>query len=368
MTKHVQFSVFILVLAFSITLFVPLIGATKDPWVSLESMPTARAGFGVAVVDGTIYAVGGSYDSHGKNEAYVPMTNSWTTKKAMPTPRYQFGTAVVDNKIYTIGGDAGNWADGEVVTDINQVYDPQTDTWETKASMPTKRMGLSATIVDGKIYVIGGRMGAPTYDDVSVTAVYDPSTDTWTTLEPIPAPVSYHAYAVIDNKIYIIGGAVEVILNQIYDTETNTWSTGSSLPVGVDSAAAGVLSDDNGNQRIYVIGGKQNLDAVNLTQIYDPTTDTWTLGTSMSTARYGLAVAVVDNTLYAIGGRPLANGFPVTGINEQYTPSADVIPEFSSWAFLPVVTSVAVATFLCKSKLPKHQQKRVESCTKRFFM
>ncbi len=355
MTKSIQFFTTVLVLVLSITILVPLTGATEEPWTTIEQMPTARAGFGAAVVDGTVYAVGGSYDSHGKNEAYDPVTNSWTTKMAMPTPRYQFGTAVVDNKIYTIGGDAGNWTAGEVVTDTNQVYDPQTDSWETKASMSTKRMGLSATVVGGKIYVIGGRIGAPTYDSVSVTEVYDPSTDTWTTLEPIPTSVSYHVSAVVDNKIYIIGGAVEVALNQIYDTETNTWSTGTSMLTGVDSAAAGVIYGDNGNGRIYVIGGKQNLDAVNLTQIYDPTKDTWNLGTSMPTARYGLAVAVVDNALYAIGGRLLANGFPVTAVTEKYTPSTDAIPEFSSLMFLPVVAIVATIAFFYKKKLTKHQ-------------
>ena len=345
--------VLLLVLAFlSSPLFVSIAYAVDDSWATLEPMPAARAVIEVAVVDGKIYAIGGSYDSCGVEE-YDPVTNTWTTKTPMSTPRIFFGIAVVENKIYTIGGDSGNWTVGETPTNVNEVYDPATDTWETLTPMPTKRLGLSASVVDGKIYCIGGRRGEPTYADVSATEVYDPSTDTWTTMEPIPTPVSYHASAVLDNRIYIIGGAVRFSLNQIYDPETETWSSGAPLPTGVDSAAAVATTGEMAPKRIYVIGGKQNLDAVNLTQIYDPETDTWITGTPMPTARYGLDVAVLNDTLYAIGGREGWFGAPISAANEQYTP-AGYIPEFPSWTptlLILIVLAVAVAVY--KRKLPK---------------
>ena len=55
---------------------------------------------------------------------------------------------------------------------VNEVYNTQTDTWETKTAMPTARVGAAASVIDGKIYVVGG--------DSNVTEVYDPKTDTWT--------------------------------------------------------------------------------------------------------------------------------------------------------------------------------------------
>lgn len=331
------------------------IKAAEDSWTTKEPMPTARAVIGVAVVDGKIYAIGGSYDSFGVEE-YNPVTNTWTTKTPMPTPRIFFGIAVVENKIYVIGGDSGNWVVGETPSNVNEVYDPLTNTWETRVSMPTERLGLSASVVEDRIYCIGGRRGEPTYADVSATEVYDPSTDTWTTMEPIPTPVSYHASAVLDNKIYIIGGAVGVSLNQVYDPETNTWGGGVSLPTGVDSAAAGATTGVMAPKRIYVIGGKQNLDAVNLNQIYDPETDTWTYGASMPTARFGHGVAVINDTLYSIGGREGWFGFPISAANEQYTP-VDYIPEFPSWTlmlFLLIMFTVALAIYKRRLKTPIH--------------
>jgi len=332
--------------------------AAEDSWAIMEPMPTARAWLGVAVADGKIYAIGGGYESNGVEE-YDPVTNTWSTKTPMPTPRIFFGIAVVDNKIYTIGGDGGNWEAGETLTKVNEVYDPLTDTWETRTSMPTKRLGLSASVVDDKIYLIGGRMGEPTYAEVSATEVYDPSTDTWTTIEPIPTPVSYHTSAVVDNKIYIIGGAVGVTLNQIYDTETDTWSSGASLPTGLDQAAVGVTAGTTDTQRIFVIGGKQGLDAVSLNQVYDPETDTWVAGPAMPTARFGLGVAVVDDSLYAIGGREGWFGSPISAANERYTP-ADFIPEFPSWIILPLFLMATFVAVIVKKSLSQS----VTRCTK----
>lgn len=268
----------------------------------------------------------------------------------MPTPRMWFGIAVVENKIYATEGDSGNWTVGITSTNVNEVYDPATDTWETKASMPTKRMAVSANVVDGKIYVIGGGQRAPNAN-FDVNEVYDPETDTWTTKTPIPTGVKHHTSAVVDNRIYVIGGAVKVTLNQIYDTETDTWSNGAPLPKGVDAAAAVSTTGVYAPKRIYVIGGKQNLDAVNFNQLYDAESDTWSEGTAMPTGRYGLGIAIIDDVLYAIGGREGWVGFPISAVNERYT-SADYIPEFPSWApILITIIALLVVAVVYRRKL-----------------
>ncbi|MEJ2240594.1 MAG: kelch repeat-containing protein, partial [Candidatus Bathyarchaeota archaeon] len=268
-----------------------------------------------------------------------------------------FGIAVIENKIYIIGGDRGNYDIGITTTAINEVYDPATDTWEMKTSMPTRRMAVSANVVDGKIYVIGGGEKTPNTNltPTAVNEVYDPETDKWTTREPIPNSVNYHTSAVVDKKIYVMGGAVNVNLNQIYDVETDTWSSGAPLPIGVDSAATGVITGTNASNRIYVIGGKQNLDAVKLNQVYDPETDTWTSGKPMPTARYGLGVAVIDDTLYAIGGREGWISWPISAANEKYTP-AGYIPEFPSWTLLiSGLTIVLILSITFKQRLKRRK-------------
>lgn len=322
--------------------------AAEDSWTTMEPMPTVRSGLGVAVVDGKIYAI-----VSGINYEYDPATDSWTTKTPMPTPRSSFGIAVVDNKIYVIGGSIGDWE----FTRANEVYDPATDTWETKTSMPSPRSGMDANVVNGKIYLIGGghrTRHTPSWT-FSINEVYDPATDTWAAKTPIPTRTDHYASAVVDNKIYIIGGSEGVTLNQIYDPETDTWSNGAPIPNGVDFAAAGVTAGTTATKRIYVIGGRLGLDAVNLNQVYDPETDTWVTGTAMPTARYSLGVAVIGNSLYAIGGREGWYGFPTSAANERYTPG-DFTPEFPSWTtMLLVLTGLVVIVAIYRRRLHKNQ-------------
>ncbi|MHC4686674.1 MAG: Kelch repeat-containing protein, partial [Planctomycetota bacterium] len=56
----------------------------------------------------------------------------WTTKSPMPTARYVLSSSVVDGKIYAIGGDPAGASTVEA-------YDPVTDTWTRKANMPMPR-------------------------------------------------------------------------------------------------------------------------------------------------------------------------------------------------------------------------------------
>ncbi len=283
--------------------------ASADSWTTMAPMPTANFHLDGAVVDGKIYAIGGG---GGVNEMYDPATNSWTEEAPMPTLRWQFGTAVFKNKIYCIGGISS----GGPVTGVNEVYDPRTNAWETKAPMPTPRFDLSANEVDGKIYLIGG------YDSGSrtpnLTEVYDPINDSWTTKAPIPYPVVLYASAVVDNKIYVIGEDT----TQIYSPPADAWSSGTPPPTIVLDATAGATTGVNAPKRIYVMGGNPSgLGAVNENLVYDPAADAWSSGASLPFARAGVAVGVVDDLLYAIGGYDGGDGSYVDySDNQRYTP------------------------------------------------
>jgi N-acetylneuraminic acid mutarotase len=301
--------------------------ATEDSWEPKTPMQVARSGLGAAVVNGRIYAIGGSTENGvvSINEEYDPATNTWTTKAPMLIPLSNFGIAVYNNKIYCIGGPNGT----------NEVYDPATNTWASKAPMPTaKYYGAQANVVNGKIYIIGGY---PAYNRM-LNEVYDPATDTWTTKAPMPvgagssASGGNYASAAVDNKIYVVGEISsdgKHNLNQIYDTATDSWSYGASPPTliygtyfGLSTAVA--TTGEMAPKRIYVISAASNSN-----QVYDPKTDRWTIGADMPTQREELGVAVLNDTLYAIGGLNYHFAYPddtfgvsVTyyAANEHYTP------------------------------------------------
>ncbi len=306
----------------------------------MTPMPTARTALGVAVANGKIYAIGGMvgyYNALGTNEMYDPATNIWTTMAPMPTPRYHFGIATYNNKIYCISGTTGLWVMGvtpesgvDPVTGANEVYDPQTNSWETKAPLPSPRERMATTIVDGKIYVIGGGtiLGPLTVNGTGSIDIYDPATDTWSTGANSPFSVFDLATAAVDTKIFMIDQQT----TRVYDTKNCTWSSAKPVPFKLWNAYAvgAATSGTYAPKLVYVLGGEiisSLSQGANSNQIYNPYDDTWTNGTSMPTGRWGFGIAVVNDLLYVIGGdkgyQRNTNGPTMTvqtGANEQYTP------------------------------------------------
>jgi N-acetylneuraminic acid mutarotase len=330
----------------------------ENTWTTKAPMNQARNNLGMAVVNGKIYAIGGLNESQsflGTNEMYDPETDKWVSKTPMPTPRSQFAISVYQNKIYVTGGLLKEpFVDRVRVSDANEVYDPSTDTWETKASMPTPRSGLSASVVKGKIYLLGGgqEFPYPNWGPSSINEVYDPETDTWATKTSMPQRVFLAASVVVNEKIHVLGGQFEFLgggygdFHQVYDPENDTWTTATPVPEGFFSAGAGATTGTYAPKRIYVIGGErlnEDQNPSNVTQIYNPDQDSWTVGAPMPTPRSGISVAVLNDELYAIGGWP---GFwPMSAANEKYTPIgySPVPPDDSEQKEGPAVVPVAAA-------------------------
>jgi len=75
-----------------------------------------------------------------------------------------------------------------------------TSGWATGAPMPTGRYFHAAAVVNGVVYVVGGRL-TNGLGSTSVQA-YNPSTNTWTTRAPMLSPGGCGASGVIGGKLY----------------------------------------------------------------------------------------------------------------------------------------------------------------------
>lgn len=225
--------------------------------------------------------------------------NQWRVISELPTERTGFATAVVDNKIYLIGGTPfeqargvlrepgpGIWR-GPFGMSLVEVYDPETNTWQRLTDMPTARHKPIAAVVDGKIYVLAGYIGKDNrginIKHLAVVEMYDPQTDTWVKKREMSIPRVDFGTGVVAGKIYAIGGTVHPMGNKP--------------------------------------GAPWRLDLV---EVYDPATDTWTKRANLPTRRTGLKTAVIRNALYAIGGsgwpRVGNQGGPFLGTIEVYEP------------------------------------------------
>ncbi len=273
-----------------------------------STLAIARAGLGVAAAsNGRIYAIGGSggtyrsgYEILATVEEYDPATDTWRARASMPTARVGLGVAAASNgRIYAIGGYGGTYYSSKALATVEE-YDPATDTWRPRASMPTARYSLGvAAATNGKIYIIGE-------DDNGVSAAvyeYDPATDIWTTRASMPTMRwSLGVAAASNGKIYAIGGSNgfnPLAVVEEYDPATNTWRTRASMPTARDRLSVAAAS----NGRVYVIGGWGSQSPLAIVEEYDPATDTWRTRASTPTARAALGVAAASNgKLYAIGG------------------------------------------------------------------
>jgi N-acetylneuraminic acid mutarotase len=214
---------------------------------------------------------------------------------------------------------------GSIQLKLGFAMDMPSPSWRTKTSMTTAR-GQAAVVAgdDGLIYVMGGFAG--TDPPTTTVQAYSPSTNTWTTKASMPQACRGAAFAKgPDGIIYVISGALGYLTTvQAYNSTSNTWSTKTAIPTGV--WMAGAATGDDG--KIYVIGGEPSTYptpiAINKTQIYDPSTDTWTNGTDMPTARSELGVVKgPDGLIYAMGGW---NGSALSVV-EAYDPSTDTWTE-----------------------------------------
>ncbi|XP_027562727.1 kelch-like ECH-associated protein 1, partial [Neopelma chrysocephalum] len=82
-------------------------------WVRLAALQSPRSGLGGCAVGGLFYAVGGRNNSPEGNtdsaavDCYNPMTDRWSPCAPMSVPRNRIGVGVIDGMIYAVGGSHG---------------------------------------------------------------------------------------------------------------------------------------------------------------------------------------------------------------------------------------------------------------------
>lgn len=256
---------------------------------------------------------------------YDPSTDKWTKKKPMALPSHHVAFTELNGKIYAFGGFVPPESGPPAWVPIDNAweYDPAADTWKALAPMPTKRGSPVAVAVNGRIYVIGGATTPP--NDRDVTAVhparphvavgtveeYDPATNTWRARTPMPTPRNHATAGAVNGKIYVIGGrvgaafigvAANIDVVEEYDPATDRWGPiRARMPTPRSAMASGVYDG-----RIYVTGGEGQTGQYMMTfralEAYDPAKNAWTALPSMPVSRHGLAGAVVGHELHMVSG------------------------------------------------------------------
>jgi uncharacterized protein (TIGR03437 family) len=278
----------------------------------------------VAEAGGKIYVIGGypaSRVSVRTVQVYDPATNEWKLTTPLPVALNHTVTAAVRGRLYVIGGQPDAGGAGPFVNTVYE-YDPETAAWTTRAPMPTARGGGAGAVVNGRIYVAGGR--PPRGTDF---AVYDPAANTWTTLPEMPTQRNHLAATAVGEKIYVTGGrfaagfeSEKTDLVEVFDTVTRRWSAGAAMP-----RPRGGVNAVEAHGCIHVFGGEGNPEAPNGVfpdhDVYHPGKNEWYRLNPMPIPVHGVTGAVfLHGLIYLPGGGNVIGGSSGTLYHQVYRP------------------------------------------------
>lgn len=229
-------------------------------------------------------------------ERFDPSTNTWTSRAPIPTPISQARAAALGAKIYVPGG-FNNGFGGAI--SAMQIYDTATNTWSQGASLPAPRSGAGVAAFNGKIYIIAGSTAG---SDANTVFEYDPVANTYATKAPVPMAAGNIGARELGGLIYAVGGAA-IYLHYAYNPATDTWSTIADGPTP-NFQTPGVFAL---NGELWVEGGTNGFSpypANQQVQIYNPGANSWRFGPTFNTPRYGSSAAgVIAGRAYVAGGR-----------------------------------------------------------------
>ena len=276
-----------------------------------------------AQLNGKIYMMGGypaSRVTARTVQVYDIASDTWSLGPQLPLPNNHGMAAAVNGKIYLIGGQTQADDPPGTYSYVNTVYelDPAVGAWVARAPMPTARSSGVAVVLDGRIYVAGGR---PLHEQDF--AVYDPATNEWAVLPDMPTPRNHFTGAAIDGRIHYVGGRqglglgqAMVTAHEVYDPATGTWTTAAPMLVA-RSGMNGVMA----RGCFHVWGGEGPFGMFPDHDYYDPRTGEWVELMDMPIPVHGVyGSAFVDDLIWVTGGGDHVGGSWGTTHNQVYRP------------------------------------------------
>ncbi|MEM9381622.1 MAG: kelch repeat-containing protein [Planctomycetota bacterium] len=167
-----------------------------NEWEELPSEVHVQ-GMGLVAHDGALYRIGGARPRNAPGEAhdirsiascsvFRPESGAWANFAQLPAPRSSFDAVVWNEKLIVVGGwemrGAGEkdaWSDTTLMLDL---HDP--DAGWTSIAQPFERRALGCSVLDGKLYVVGGLTAEG--DVVRFVDVLDLATMEWSDGPELP--------------------------------------------------------------------------------------------------------------------------------------------------------------------------------------
>lgn len=283
---------------------------------------------------GTLYAIGGKESSESITrsvETFCMLDNKWKDTTGMIVRRQQLGVGVLDGKVYAAGG-----SDGSLRLSSVEVFDPSTSFWSFVAPMSTCRSGVGVGVLGGAMYAAGGYDGRSCLSSVER---FDLDKNLWSPVAQMSTRRSFPGVAVLNNRLYIFGGNDGTsFLNvaECYDPHINRWCT--LTPLGKPRAGIGVAVL---GQQIFVAGGNDGTCRLDSVEFLDVRSGKWHSASKMMSSRDGVCLCTVGANLIAVGG---INGPSYLKSAEMYDPVNNSWEVIAAMETCRAAAGVAVVT------------------------
>jgi hypothetical protein len=283
--------------------------AVLDPvWSTTGSLASARRMLTTTVLpDGRVLAAGGANSMEGvlsSAELYDPVTGTWAMTGSLAVGRERHSAHLLGSgKVLVVSGDE---------TGTAELYDPATGTWSGAGSLSTTRMyHRSVLLADGRVLALGGRDSS--YVSLASAELYDPATNTWALTGSLAAPRDQPGAVLLSNgKVLAFGGGdpLAYSTSELYDPATGTWTSG------------GATTTSQGNLLVERLADGRVLTFNSQAEVYDPSTDTWSATASPAVPRqYGTATLLAEGRVLAVGGMSGTSGPQNGNSTELYDPT-----------------------------------------------
>lgn len=261
----------------------------SNKWQRAGALNSARQQLGVGVINGSLYAVGGSdgYSRLNSVERYERESDRWVYAKSLNTSRSGVGVGTLGDALYALGG-----YDGRTCLKTVERFDPQVDCWSCVASLNVTRSFPGVAELGNNLFVIGGNDGTSFLNSCER---YNPLTNKWSYVPPMSRPRAGIGAAVVDGILYVAGGfdgISRLSLVEMFEPRMNAWQEVASM----NSCRDGVCMVNYGCQ-LYAVGGIDGPSYLSTVEIFDPKNNSWEEVVPMETCRAAAGVAILADAI-----------------------------------------------------------------------
>ncbi len=285
--------------------------AQNDQAAALKFADAARLPYPLewagSVTDGRyIYTIGG-YRGLGNYNTdllrYDPQTNQWATFVHRLGSKIQISAVYVKaaGKIYVFGGTGGTLRPNHIIQGVQTIEVSTGKVENLEVINPMASTYGGAVEWNSKIYLFGGSKEG----NHTINSLYrfDPASNQFTRLADMPESLQTEG-AAVNGVIYTFGGYDAFTRRQTdniyaYDIAANAWKKAGRLPAFASSATVSAFGS------LIVVAG--SYDDEYLFGYYNTGTGKFTRVKSNLQPRRAAASAVVNNTLFIIGGASRLN-------------------------------------------------------------